>query len=202
MDGVSRWCFKGVEWSKFSVMCESEMEKVNMDVNVDELNCCLCSAIVSAAKQTIRKKEGKKKRKIVPWWGDECTNAIRKRNKAFKALKRNHCFQNYIEYKRKMAIVKRVVKGAKRAYWRGYCDTLGRQTSIGQVWGTIKRMSGNNKSFRYPVMKNGDRVVLDNTSKAELLAKHFVNVHSSENLGIEEKRARKKTMGNNADVTG
>lgn len=101
-----------------------------------------------------------------------------------------------------MAIVKRVVKGAKRAYWRGYCDTLGRQTSIGQVWGTIKRMSGNNKSFRYPVMKNGDRVVLDNTSKAELLAKHFVNVHSSENLGIEEKRARKKTMGNNADVTG
>lgn len=41
-------------------------------------------------------------------------------------------------------------------------------------------MSGNNKSYHYPVMKSGDRVILDKKSKAEILAQHFVRVRSTE----------------------
>lgn len=66
-------------------------------------------AIFGAARQTIIKKEGMKRRKLVPWWNDECSEVIRKHNKAFKVLKNTHNFQHFIEYKRMQAVVRKTI---------------------------------------------------------------------------------------------
>lgn len=66
-------------------------------------------AIFGAARQTIIRKEGMKRRKLVPWWNDECSEVIRKHNKAFKVLKNTHNFQHFIEYKRMQAVVRKTI---------------------------------------------------------------------------------------------
>lgn len=45
------------------------------------------------------------------------------------------------------AIVRNLIKTAKRKYWRKYCDTPGRTTPFEKVWGKIKKMSGNYKEY-------------------------------------------------------
>ena len=72
----------------------------------------------------------------------ECCKAIQSRNKAFKVLKRNHTFQNLIEYKRLQANVRRIIKNAKKDFWRKFCNSVGRETGIDKIWKVIKTMNG------------------------------------------------------------
>ncbi len=132
------------------------MEKIEVKGGVDKVNNDICNAILLAASQSISKKGGKKKRKIVPWWTKECDKVIKSRNKAFKMLKKNHSFQNFIEYKMKQANVWRIIKNTKKEFWRKFCNTVGRETEIGQVWGMIKRMNGIKREFGYPILRDGD----------------------------------------------
>lgn len=62
-------------------------------------------------------------------------------------MKRTLCFQNLIKYKTSQAIVRNLIKTAKRKYWRKYCDTLGRTTPFEKEWGKIKKMSGSYKEY-------------------------------------------------------
>lgn len=57
----------------------------------------------------------------------------------------------------------KVVKTAKKKHWREYCDSIGqKKKSVQEVWKTIKRMSGNRKEFGYPVLKEGQNVIVEN----------------------------------------
>lgn len=59
--------------------------------------------------QIIMKKAGMKRRKLVPWWNDECSEVIKTCIKAFKVLKITHNFQHFIEYKRIQAVVRETI---------------------------------------------------------------------------------------------
>ncbi len=146
----------GTRCSVKTLISEQEMEKIEVKGGVDKVNNDICNAILLAASQSIPKKGGKKKRKIVPWWTKECDKVIKSRNKAFKMLKKNHSFQNFIEYKMKQANVWRIIKNTKKEFWRKFCNTVGRETEIGQVWGMIKRMNGIKREFGYPILRDGD----------------------------------------------
>lgn len=58
--------------------------KVNLNVDVIDLNVSVYSAILEAANQRIKKKGGKMKTKIVPCCTKKCEEAIKSQNKAFK----------------------------------------------------------------------------------------------------------------------
>lgn len=42
------------------------------------------------------KTSGIRKRKIVPWWSDKCKAAVKSRNKAFRKVKSNHSYTNFM----------------------------------------------------------------------------------------------------------
>lgn len=48
------------------------MQKVDINQDVDELNCSVCDVILGAVQQAIQRKESKHKMKMVPWWTKEC----------------------------------------------------------------------------------------------------------------------------------
>lgn len=69
-----------------------------------------------------------------------CSEAIKLHNKALKKIRKTMAYGDFIEYKRKLAIVRNVIKEAKRYYWRQYCESIGEETEIGSVWGMIKKI--------------------------------------------------------------
>lgn len=50
-----------------------KIDLINSDV--DDLNVSVCNTILEAAWQSMPKKGGKHKKKIVPWWKKECDKA-------------------------------------------------------------------------------------------------------------------------------
>lgn len=197
---VQNWCFSNVDWEKFKLICDQEMEKIDLSVDVDALNFSVCNAVVEAANQAIKKKEGKRKKKIVPWWTKDCDKMIKDRNKAFKNLKKNHSFMNFMEYKKLQAKVRRTVKNAKKEYWRGFCNSVGRETKIQNVWSMIKRMNGIKKEYGYPILKDGEVIAIKDEEKANLLAKTFVKIHSLDNVSVDGQRGREKTFMENIEL--
>lgn len=115
-DLSERWIFGKAQWDKFREISESNLKNINREQDVELLNGNVREAIIGSARQTIVRKEGMKRRKLVPWWNDECRDVIRKRNKAFKVLKNTHNFQHFIEYKRMQAVVRKTIKESKRNY--------------------------------------------------------------------------------------
>jgi len=89
--------------------------------------------LLGAAKESIPKRGGSFRKKIVPRWTQECTKVIKERHKAFKILKRTHNFQNLVDYKRKQAVVRKTIERVKKIFWGKYCESLGRSTPLDGV---------------------------------------------------------------------
>ena len=58
----------------------------------------------------------------------------------------------------------------------------------------IKKMGGDRRVWDYPVIISEEETAVSNREKAEIMAKAFVKVHSSENLSEVGKQRRKTTM--------
>lgn len=86
--GGERWKFEGANWDKFRILSEGNLSEINVNQSVNKLNKEICESIVEAAKRSIPRSRGNKKKKLVPWWMSECTEAVKARNKSFKVLKK------------------------------------------------------------------------------------------------------------------
>lgn len=60
--------------------------------------------------------QGEKVKKCIPWWNEECSLVIRKRNKVL--IRRNHNFEALIQYKKAQAQVRKTIKAVKKTCWR------------------------------------------------------------------------------------
>lgn len=89
--------------------------------------------------------------KVVPWWSDEFNKAINARNKAFRKVKGSFSFNDLIEYKKTQAEVRRMIRNAKRNYWKQFCNNIGRETHINQVWGMIRRTGVIRREYTLPL---------------------------------------------------
>lgn len=82
-----------------------------MEADRDSCAVAVTSMINSAAspKSTVN---GKKK--MVPWWSDECKNAIKARNDAFRILRKQLSQDNLIDYQGKRAMARKIIKSSKK----------------------------------------------------------------------------------------
>lgn len=74
---MKKWCFNDPDWDTFRIVSDQEMQKIDMNVGVDELNYSICEAVLEAASRVIKRKEGRRKKTIVPWWTKKCDKVIR-----------------------------------------------------------------------------------------------------------------------------
>lgn len=101
----------------------------------------ISNAIIETVVEAIAENKPKSLNKIVSWCSNECRIEIRERNEAFGVLRRTHSSQSFSEYKR---VVRQTIRRARKEYWRKFCDSVGRRTSVARVWGMIIRGRGNN----------------------------------------------------------
>lgn len=109
------------------------------------------------------------KKKVVPWWTQECFDAIKQRNQVFKKLRRTIIHDFLIDYQRKRAQARIIIKNAKREYRQTSCSSLGRETQIGEVWNMLKKMKGIYLSNNIPVLIGDGLAAVNEEEKAELL---------------------------------
>lgn len=60
-----------------------------------------------------------------------------------------------------------MVRKAKTNRRRDYCNKIGRTTTVGEVWGMIRKMRGIRRDWQYPVLKSGGIVAVTNEEKVE-----------------------------------
>ena len=198
--GIKKWRFEKANWDEFQRLSEEKILISGRPDDVDELNDQITSIIIAAAEKSIPKSKGRSERKLVPWWTEECRQAVRQRNRALRLLKRTHNMQNPIQYKKAQAVVRRTVRQAKRKSWRNFCSSIGRTTPVGEVWGMIRRMGGDRREWEYPVMMEEGKTAVTDKEKAEIMVKAFAKVHSSENLSDEGNRRRRKTLSQHPEI--
>ncbi|KAI2645235.1 hypothetical protein H4Q32_023867 [Labeo rohita] len=179
----ARWGFRQAKWEELYMLCEENFKNIKLEGNIEEKYNKVVGGIISAANQTIPLiRDNGKKKKSVPWWSEECSVAVRERNKAFWILKRFITQDTVVEYQKKRAAARRVIKIAKRKAWQEFCNTIGRETGMHVVWTIIRKMNGINNYKQIPVIEEEGKVAITNKEKTEVLAKTFAKVHSTENL--------------------
>lgn len=141
---------KDVDWDKFSYICSNRLIEIeDQEDGVEEYNSKISTIIHKTA--TIGKKTTVRKRKAVPWWNEKCGEVIRERNKEFRKVKSSLLYPDLIKYKKAQAIVRKTIRAAKRSYWREYCNNIGWDIQISDIWGMIRRMRGIHKTSVRPV---------------------------------------------------
>lgn len=158
----TRWCFGKADWEKFRICCEESAHLVTLKESIKE-----CTNQV---------------KKVVPWWNEECNRALKERNKAFRDLRKNMSQENLIDYQKKRAVARRIVKYTKKRTWREFCSTIGRGVKLGDVWSMFKQMSGKSKSVKIPALVEGEKLAVSDKEKADVLDRAFATVHSGEHL--------------------
>ena len=192
---ISKWVFGKADWDKFQKLSEETMTRIDISGEIDTLNNQVTSAIIMAADGCIPRSKNKIKRKL-----EECRQAVRNRNRALRQVKRTSTMQHLIHYKKAQAVVRRMVRQAKRASWRNFCNKIRRPTPVGEVWGLIKKMGGDRREWEYPVMTSEEVTAVSNRDKAEIMAKSFTKIHSSENVSEDGRRRRETTMNQHPGV--
>ncbi len=199
-EGMPKWGFRRADWVKFHQLSEESLSRIDVSGNIDETNKQITSAIIMAADGSIPRSNQRRNKKLVPWWTEECRLAVKNRNRAFKLVKNTHNMQHLIQYKKAQANVRRTVRQAKRASWRKFCNEIGRSTPVCEVWGMIKRMGGVRREWEIPVIITEEGTAISNKDKAEIMAKAFVKIHSSDNLSEVCKMRKERTMNQHPGV--
>ena len=151
-----RWNLRKADWSEFSSRIEAALSTPGSANSMESFT----SLLVSAAEGSIPRTSGFPRRTPVPWWTDECRDAIRARKRAFRAFDRHSTTDNLIAFRKARAFARRTVQEAKRASWREYVGRLNRFTPLSQVWSQIKRISGSFSSVPLPVLTVEGREIL------------------------------------------
>lgn len=112
-------------------------------INID-VNSQVTSAIIEGADESIRMTKSRVNRKLVPPWTEQCQQAVKDRNRAFRQFKRTHNMQHLIQFKIAQALVRRTARQAKKASWRIFCSTK-KYTPVGDIWKVIKKMGGDKR---------------------------------------------------------
>ena len=82
-NGIQKWVYSKAKWGTFKLVSEEVMVSVVTSGDIDTVNNSVTSAIIAAASKSIPRGKNRRDRKLVPWWTEECSKAVKVRNKAF-----------------------------------------------------------------------------------------------------------------------
>ncbi len=173
------------------------MEKYSTEVDIDLCSERLNSVIINAAEESIPKSESKDRLRIVPWWNEECTKAVKDRNRVFR---KTLIPTNVLIYQRKHAQARTIIKQAKKRYCQSFCITKGSETQLREVWSVLKKMVGVYRNQNIPVWIDEGEKAVTGEEKAELLAFTFQKAHSTDNLEENYKRSRQYILKQHQDI--
>jgi len=170
-------------------------------------------AIVSAAEACIPqyKPSCKLKHAPLPYWNDDCKNAIYESNGARNKLNNIKSPENAENYKRLKGIAQKTIKKAANDYWKEFCGTLNRTSNLSAVWNMVKRMNGTQTHSKSQNLIYDGKTIDNDLDKANFFANSFSKISSDENYSstfrsykrqIEQQEENQNSIENEIIVTG
>ena len=164
-----RWNTEEADWTEFQASLElSILTRADASAIPAE---DFTAMVLNSADGSIPKTSGRPRRTPVPWWTNECGDAIRARKRAFRKFDRSSTTENLIAFRKARAFARRTIKEAKTVSWRKYVSSLNRFTPTTQVWTRIKRISGRYSPSPLPVLRVNDRDIIHPFNVAEEIAR-------------------------------
>lgn len=200
VERMPRWKFKGANWELFKELCNNNMNEMGEIEEIEELSMKVIKVLRNTAEEVIGKTKTISRRKAVPWWNEKCSKAVRERNKAMKKARKSVLFTDYIIFKRAQAMVRREIRIAKRMFWREYCNRIGEDIEINDVWNMIRKMGGIQRNINIPVLVGHGKIAIKDSDKAEMLVEAFVKVHSNDNITDNMKKYREQKVKENEHI--
>lgn len=175
-----RWKLHQADWGKYQDLSESALQKVDFTRFRDssELLAEVCQCLLDAAFVAIPLTAGKQCHQSVPWWNEECANAIKARKKAYRQFNTYPTSENLIAFKRLKAKARYIIKQSKKNSWRDYVSTITHRTNSSTVWKKIKSICGRPMSSIPAILNNGVLVTSPH-DVVSVIASHFASVSSN-----------------------
>ena len=190
-----RWNIKKANWLIYkSFLQNNKMDSKFDSQSLDLKNDMMSNRIINAAKESIPLKSKTIHPNAVPYWTDECKNIIQAKHMAEKKMRKTKLISDCKEYFRIKGEVQFVLKKAKREYWEKYCSTLSKDSKTGDVWKTIKMISGIKQKSNQSGLKDGNKTFTTNIEKADALAAEFDFNISNKNRDFEFINNQKSTV--------
>jgi hypothetical protein len=139
------------------------------------------STVHRAAARYIRQSSGFPRRTPVPWWTEECRDALRSRRWALTQFRAHPTLDNLISFKRFHAKSQRFIREAKQTSRRAFVYSLSRSTRPDVVWDKLRPMSDKYSRIVIPGLSAGGAVLTAQADVASTIASSFWTVCSSDN---------------------
>lgn len=188
--------FKKANWQTFQ---STITDKLNSTVvptldsqnNIDQLFKNFSDIINDAADKSIPSFTPQINTKQVPWWNDDCKEALRKSHHAFNKYKKHNTTENKIEYNMLRAKCRRQFKEAQKTCWLDFLSTLKHSAPPHETWNKIKRISGTKSSSHIStIVRDNGTLISSSENIANELAMTFAK--NSSDLNYDKKFLSRK----------
>ena len=174
---MPRWNLEKARWNEFkdlSIIDADVDEFSTIDDAIDLLNV----TFYSAGLQSIPRTTGSFRRKPVPWWNKECSQAHRTMRAATTRYRRRRCPYYLIQYRKARAQFRFKIKKARKNSWTIFISKINSKTPLSLVWKKVRKIAGKFTLPKPPVLKVNGIIVAEPQEVANILATHFAKVSS------------------------
>ncbi|GFO10696.1 RNA-directed DNA polymerase from mobile element jockey [Plakobranchus ocellatus] len=144
--------------------------------------------------------KGTKNKTRVPWFTQECRQALRERRKAQRKYFKTPSFENFVNFKKQKAKAKFVIKKSKKQSWKTYVSSLNSNTSSQTVWKKIRKIKGKNFTPSCHLKKDG-QIISNLKDHADHMAETFSNNSSSENYSKNFQQTKQRAEKQNLNFS-
>lgn len=172
---VPRWRMDRADWTTFRLLAQVDHCLEDFG-GIDEAVAYFTALIRWSAEHSIPQTSGTVHRRPVPWWSEECRQAVVERRRAFGRYKRHKTDFYRAAYKQARARARRTLKEARRASFRSFLSSLTCQTPMSKVWKRVRRISGKYTPTPPPVLNINGTVVAEGVAVANTIGESFAHV--------------------------
>ncbi|MCU7879101.1 MAG: endonuclease/exonuclease/phosphatase family protein, partial [Candidatus Thiodiazotropha sp. (ex Lucinoma borealis)] len=136
---VPRWKLDKADWDLFKY----KINKMNIffdNMTINESNHIFINTIMAACEIAIPKtKPSAKNRKVIPWWDENCTASVKKKNKAYYKYRKYRTDLILEQFRLAREECKFILESIRKDKWRAFISNLNCRMTSKKLWDTIKR---------------------------------------------------------------
>ena len=183
---IPTWSFRKANWDKYATLISRYIAAPPEDANLNLAIEKFSGEVIRAAREAIPTSKPNPRKRMVPWWNEECSRAVRRKRAAFLKMKRSFRYADIIQFKELRALARKTILHAKKSYWKNFCDNLNTTSNISYVWNVVKSMNQSRTLTTIKSLKCSDNMITSPKEIANCLAEWFSKISSNRNLDSQE----------------